>query len=195
MAQKEKEVQLFTSQSLKQLLEKKEVLQRTMRFSGEVSPESTQLILKEILEHYEANSNEYIILYISTNGGTSAQGLAFFDMIRLYSSLKLITIASGHCNSAGIPILLAARKEWRFSTRHTQFLIHPTRSTYSNIKLSSSDMDAEHENLKMYDSMYADVIKSNTLIPSGELTELIKTDHRNTVDEALRFGLISAIIE
>lgn len=195
MIQEPNSLPVLTKETMGAFLASNAILRRTLRFSGEVNPTSIQSILKEILRLYEADPHEAIVLFLTTPGGSSAQAFSFHDTIRLYRNLRLIIIASGHCNSAGITMLFAVKKEFRFSTRHTQFLFHPARNSFNNAIFTNEDHAIEAQGLAMFDRMYEDVIKNESSISQKNLKKLINNELRTSVEEMLDLELIKDIIE
>lgn len=95
---------------------------RTLLVSGEVDEKLAERVIAQtlVLNHL---SHEPIRVVITTQGGHIDSGFAIHDMLRFVES-PIITIGAGWVASIGVPILLAASRERRYSLPNTRFLLH-----------------------------------------------------------------------
>jgi ATP-dependent Clp protease protease subunit len=138
----------------------------------------------------EKLAEKAIRMLLTTPGGHVDSGFAIHDMIRFIES-PVITIGAGWVASIGVPILLAAEKDSRYSLPHTRFLLHQPSGGAGG---QASDIRiAAEEILKLR-------VRINLLIATetGQDPKKVETDSdRNywmTSDQALDYGLISRVI-
>lgn len=158
--------------------------------------------INEVIEAYNKNPEEYVTLcppfinvILSTFGGSVYDGFNMCNTLRTYSKLVPTNLyASGMCMSMGIPIMCSVPYDHRFAFRNTTFMIHQLSSVaygkFKDIKDEAAELERLHKEL-------FDIIVRNTEIPQYKLDEVYekKLDWFFTAEEALNYGLISAIVD
>jgi len=162
---------------------------RTILLAGQVDEKLAEKVISQLLI-LNGVSHAPIRMLLTTPGGHVDSGFAIHDMIRFIES-PVITIGAGWVASIGVPILLAAEKDSRYSLPHTRFLLHQPSGGAGG---QASDIRiAAEEILKLR-------VRINQLIASetGQDPKKVETDSdRNywmTSDQALDYGLISRVI-
>ena len=181
-------------EELLELLRKPEILKRTLRFGKFVNPESITDLLKELLRLYGESPDEYIILWLTTTGGSTDQGVSYYEIIRQYQP-RLITIASAGCLSAGVPMLLASEKSLRFATEQTTFLIHPTTLTFDkDDSFTESQFREKADSVAVKEQMIKNILLNETKW-SEKMIRKIKSNNLHTnVQVAQKYGLVADIL-
>jgi ATP-dependent protease ClpP protease subunit len=90
-------------------------------FTPEIETDVVDLLLTKMQE--VSNSKKIPVLMLHTNGGNTTTGFYLHDQLKLQFP-DLIIIGSGTVSSIGINIFLAAKKENRYITENTHFLMH-----------------------------------------------------------------------
>jgi len=163
---------------------------RTLMLAGEVSRESAQMIMAQLILLAEDKPEASIKLFINSPGGDVDAGFAILDMVRFIPS-PVNMICAGLAASAAVVVLLASPKERRFSLPNARFLIHQpstgVRGDVSDIQIEASEI------LKIRE-------KSNRLISdeTGQEMAKVESDTRRNywmgAKEALEYGLVGRIL-
>ncbi len=162
---------------------------RTVIISGTIDKKLAEKVNKQLLL-LAAENDDDIKVFIDSPGGDADAGYGIFDMIR-YIKPEVKTISNGLTASAGVIILLAAKKENRHSLPNSRFLIHQPSSgmmgVAADIKIHADEI------LKLKERV-------NKLI-TEETGQDIKTVERDTdrdrwlsPEAATEYGLISSVI-
>jgi ATP-dependent Clp protease protease subunit len=162
---------------------------RTILVSGQVDEKLAERTISQLLI-LNSVCHDPIRVVITSQGGHVDSGFAIHDMMRFVES-PILTIGAGWVASIGVPILLAAEKDCRYSLPNTRFLLHQPSGGAGG---QASDIRiAAEEILKLRERINAMVARE-----TGQSHERIETDSdRNfwmNADEALDYGLISKIV-
>lgn len=163
---------------------------RTLLLMGEVSRESAQLIMAQLILLAEDAPEEPIRMFINSPGGDVDAGFAMFDMVRFIPS-PVNMISAGLTASAAVVVLLASPKERRFALPNARFLIHQpatgVRGDVSDIQIEASEILKIRAN-------------SNQLIAdeTGQDVKKVESDTKRNywmgADEALTYGLVGKVL-
>jgi ATP-dependent Clp protease protease subunit len=163
---------------------------RTIVLSGQVDERLAERVISQLLILNSVN-HEPIRMVITSQGGHVDSGYAIHDMMRFIEA-PVHTIGAGWVASIGVPILLAADKDHRYSLPNTRFLLHQPHGGAGG---QATDIRiAAEEILKLRERL-------NRLIASetGQSYERVEKDSdRNfwmTANEAFDYGLVSKIIQ
>jgi len=173
--------------NLASLLEKNQLL-----LMGEVDKrmfeyvyEATQLLI--------AKGSPEIEISITSNGGSVDFGLDIYDLLRLYTGSKVITIIS-IAASMGAIIVQACNK--RKVAQHAKVLIHYV--SRRNINLSQlkdpEELGKIIKDLEGSQNRLEAILVEKTKKPVDIIQAECKKDHPMTAEEALAFGLVDEII-
>jgi len=162
---------------------------RTILLAGQVDEKLAEKVISQLLI-LNGVSHAPIRMVLTTPGGHVDSGFAIHDMMRFIES-PVITIGAGWVASIGVPILLAAEKDSRYSLPHTRFLLHQPSGGAGG---QASDIRiAAEEILKLR-------VRINQMIAreTGQDPKKVETDSdRNywmTSEQALEYGLISRVV-
>jgi ATP-dependent Clp protease, protease subunit len=140
----------------------------------------------------DSKSHEPITIYQNSPGGEVNSGFAIYDTIRFLGSTVRI-VNTGLCASIATVINVACKKENRFSTPNTRFLIHQPLIP-GQIVGQASDLEiTAREILKTRERI-------NKLLAEECKQDLAKVekdtvrDYWMTAEEAVSYGLVSKII-
>lgn len=170
-------------------LSKKLLESRTVIISGTINKKLAEKVNKQLLL-LAAENDDDIKVFIDSPGGDADAGYGIFDMIR-YIKPEVKTISNGLTASAGVIILLAAKKENRLSLPNSRFLIHQPSSGMMGVAADIKIHADEILKLKQ---------RVNKLI-AEETGQDIKTVERDTdrdrwlsPEAATEYGLISRVV-
>jgi ATP-dependent Clp protease protease subunit len=162
---------------------------RTVLVSGHVDEKLAERAISQLLILNGVN-HDPIRMVITTQGGHVDSGFAIHDMMKFIES-PVITLGAGWVASIGVPILLGAEKDSRYSLPNTRFLLHQPSGGAGG---QASDIRiAAEEILKLRERI-------NRLIAgeTGNSAEQVENDSdRNfwmNSEEALEYGLITKVV-
>ncbi len=162
---------------------------RTVLVSGQVDEKLSERAISQLLILNSVN-HDPIRMVITSQGGHVDSGFAIHDMMKFIES-PVITLGAGWVASIGVPILLGAEKDSRYSLPNTRFLLHQPSGGAGG---QASDIRiAAEEILKLRERI-------NRLIAgeTGNSVEQVENDSdRNfwmNSEEALEYGLITKIV-
>jgi len=162
---------------------------RTVLIAGQVDEKLAERAISQLLILNSINQDP-IRVVITSQGGHVDSGFAIHDMMKFIDS-PVITLGAGWVASIGVPILLGAEKDCRYSLPNTRFLLHQPSGGAGG---QASDIRiAAEEILKLRERI-------NRLIAgeTGQAVEQIENDSdRNfwmNAQGALEYGLIAKVV-
>lgn len=162
---------------------------RSVMLTGEISKESADVVIRNLLV-LDSDSSEPITLYINSPGGDVDGGFAIFDMIRYINSPVTIVVI-GLAASAAALVLLSVPAERRVGLPNSSYLIHQPMSSMKGV---AADILIHAENIERLRARLDKVIAAAT----GKDVETVKADterdHWLDAESAVEYGLISKII-
>ena len=162
---------------------------RIVFLSGEITDESANIIISELL-YLDSISHDDIYLYINSPGGSVTAGLAIYDTIN-YISSDVQTIVIGIAASMASFLLAAGAKGKRCALPNAEIMIHEvlggTEGQATVIKIQADRI------LKLRDKMNSLLAKltNKTVAKINKDTE---RDHFMSAKEALDYGIIDKIM-
>ena len=162
---------------------------RTILLAGQVDEKLAEKVMAQLLV-LNGISHDPIRLVITTPGGHVDSGYAIHDLIRFIES-PVITVGAGWVASIGVPILLAAEKNQRYSLPNTRFLLHQPSGGAGG---QAADIRIAAEEILKLRSRLNHLIAKET----GQSVEKVEQDSdRNfwmDAEQALEYGLVSRLI-
>jgi ATP-dependent Clp protease protease subunit len=166
---------------------------RTVIISGEINQRVSERVTAQLLalSATDAIGDQFINVYINSQGGHVEAGDTIHDMIRFVSS-PVRMVGTGWVASAGALIYVAVPREQRFCLPNTRFLLHQPAGGMGG---TAADIDIEaREIVKMRERLNRIFARE-----TGQSIEKIEDDtHRNfwlSAEEAKAYGLVGTIIE
>jgi ATP-dependent Clp protease protease subunit len=116
---------------------------RIIMISGEVTQESMDVAVAELLYLNSKDNTRPIFLYINSPGGSVVDGMALVSTMN-YVTAPVYTICTGMAASMGGVILSAGEKGHRYCMANSQILVHPmSGGTHGRTRDSSIEMNYE----------------------------------------------------
>lgn len=196
---------------------------RIVMLCGEVTEQSMNVAVAELLFLNNEDKEKPIFLYIQSPGGSVQDGLALIDTMKFISA-PVYTIVTGVAASMGAAILSAGEPGHRYALRSSQILVHPmSGGTQGRTRDGSIAINYEkrlenylyaeigHNCKQISDSTYNEVIKAvsemedieeypdwNISAKAKKELEAFKKsnnyDHWMFPEKALKFGIIDQIL-
>ena len=163
---------------------------RQMMIFGEIDDKLAQAMCRRLLA-LSAESDAPIHMLISSPGGHVESGDAVHDMIR-YVRAPVTVIGTGWVGSAAMHVFLAPPKERRVCLPNTRFLIHQPSGGAGG---PATDIAIQAEQIIRARERIARVISTQTGQPLEKVTRDIERDFWMSAEEAVKYGIISRVIE
>ena len=163
---------------------------RQIILTGEINKELADSIVRQLLILDSEDEKSPIYMYIDSPGGDVDAGFAIFDVIR-YVKAPVYLIGMGLIASAATLVLLAVDKDRRFGLPNSRYLIHQPlggmRGVATDIEIYAKDMEKIRAKLNK-------IISDQTGTALAQVTKDTDRDYWLDSDEAVKYGLISKIV-
>ena len=160
---------------------------RTVSLFGDITDTSSHNTLQRVGQ-LARESNEPIILVISSNGGSLQAGFALYDGLRLLAGSCLMTVCVGGASSSALLPFLAGER--RFITPYAGILVHECvkklDATFSASELSDLNRDMQTE-MQLYIRIVLE--RTEGKFSQNLLEMLMKQSFRIKAERAVTLGL------
>lgn len=164
--------------------------ERIIFIDSTINDETASLVIAEIIYLNAQSSDEKIIIYINSPGGSVTAGLAIYDCIK-NSKAIIETRGIGMCASMGAFLLASGHKGYRKAYPNCEIMIHqPLGSTDGQV----SDLEIMTKQFLYLKSRLNKILQETTSQP---LEKIQKDTDRNffmNAEEALTYHIIDEII-
>ena len=164
---------------------------RQIILTGEVNKELAESIATQLLILDSDDSKSPIYMYIDSPGGDVDAGFAIFDMIRFVQA-PVYLIGMGLIASAAALILLSVPKERRLGLPNSRYLIHQPLGQYEGV---ATDIEIFAKDMEKTRAKINKIIAEATGTSLDQVTKDTERDCWLDSDEAIKYGLISSIIQ
>lgn len=166
--------------------------ERKLFFTEEVNSESCNALIQYLLCLESEDPDAEITLYINTPGGEVVSGLAAYDTLRLLKC-PIRTVCIGTAASMGSILFLAGDK--REMLPHTKIMIHDPLIAGLSGSRKALELEKEAARLLETREVTGSIIAERSGRSIEEVYEKTKEDTFLTAQEALDFGIATAIID
>lgn len=165
---------------------------RRIFFTEEVNDEVCKQLIEQIL-YFNSRSSDEIVMYINSPGGKIDCGLPVYDAMRM-SKAPIRTVCIGVAASMGSILFLAGDK--REMLPHSRVMIHdPSFGGGSYAGKKPHEIQSEVDRLNESREKLCRIIAERTGRTLDEVYEKTKDDSWFNADEAIKFGLATAIAD
>lgn len=162
---------------------------RTILLTGGIDDKQARRVCERLLA-LSSESNDPILLVLSSPGGHVESGDMIHDMIKFVSA-PVKVLGTGWVASAGALIYSAAKKENRFSLPNTRFLLHEPRGGVggqaTDVEIQAREIIKMRKRLNM---IFADA----TGQPLEKIEKDTDRDFWMSSEEAVEYGLVGKIV-
>jgi ATP-dependent Clp protease protease subunit len=162
---------------------------RIIFLNGEVTDESANIIVAQLIYLEGKNPGKDISLYINSPGGSVSAGLAIYDTMK-YIKCDVSTICVGRAASMGAFLLAGGTKGKRFALPNSEIMIH---QPLGGAQGQASDIAIQANHIQKIKKDLNRMLSENT----GKSIEIIEkdTDRDNymSAQEAKEYGVIDDI--
>lgn len=165
---------------------------RVIFFNDIVSKKSAADLVAMLL-YYDNQSHDTIFLYINSPGGDAAGLSCIYDFMQMIKS-PIKTICLGKAYSAGAVLLAAGSKGERYAFKNAQIMVHGIQCLFPLLGEDISNSNNYYSFLKENDDKVMKIMAKHTGHPLSKIKKDCEQDLWFTADEALKYGIIDAIV-
>ena len=162
---------------------------RTVTFFGEMKPEVSEILAKQLLA-LAAVSDDPIKLYINSPGGLVSAGLAIYDTMQ-YIKPSVSTLCVGQAASMGSLLLAAGEKGKRFCLPNSRIMIHQPLGGFQG---QASDIEIHAKEILFLKGRLNEILAKH----SGQSIQTIgkDTDRDNflSAEDSVKYGLVDEVL-
>ena len=157
---------------------------------GPVTEESACLVIAQLLFLQSEDSKSDINFYINSPGGLVTAGLGIYDTMNLVKC-DISTTVFGQAASMGAFLLSAGTKGKRFALPNARIMIHQPSGGASGM---ATDMEIQLKEINRLKELLTSHMAKHTGKKLAEVMKDCERDHYMSADEALKYGLVDAIV-
>ena len=165
--------------------------ERIVFLTGEVNDEVARLICAQLLFLEAENPDKEISFYINSPGGVVTSGLAILDTMN-YIKCPVSTVCMGQACSMGSLLLTCGEKGRRFALPNARVMIHQPSGGFQG---QATDMEIHVKEILAIKKRLNQIYVEQTGKNLKEIEEAMERDNFMTAEEALKFGLIDAVVQ
>lgn len=170
------------------------LLQRKIFLYDEITTESANLILKQLIYLREEN-NDPINIYISSPGGEVNAGLMLYDQLKGMTDVTINMYCTGIAASMAAIILAGGKKGNRFILPHSKVMIHEPLIAGRGVTGSATSIQQTAESIMETKKIMSELLARDTGRSVDEIIDAISYDHYMNATEAIKFGIVDAIVQ
>lgn len=163
---------------------------RIIMLGSEVTSESAQVIIAELLYLESVDPIKDITLYINSPGGSVSDGLAIYDTMQ-YIKPDVATVCIGHAASMGAFLLAGGAKGKRYILPNAEVMIH---QPLGGMQGQASDMAIAMRHMEKIKEKLTSYLAENTKQPYDTVLQDTDRDNWMSAEEAVNYGLVDKIL-
>jgi ATP-dependent Clp protease, protease subunit len=164
---------------------------RTIIISRPVDDKLAASVIAQLRILEDDDAKKTITFIVNSPGGSADSGFAIRDYARFIKP-PVRSIVCGICASAAVMIHLAARKENRFCTPASRFLLHQpsmmARGQASDLEILSAEIDR-------IKALYNDIVAEETNRSAKQIEKDVHRDFWIPAPQAVEYGLVKAVVK
>lgn len=164
--------------------------ERIIFLDGEITDETADLVVAQMLFLEAEDSAKDINLYINSPGGSVTAGLAIYDTMQ-YISCNVSTICIGQAASMAALILAGGEKGKRFILPSARVMIH---QPWGGVEGQTSDIAIHTKEILRLKKLSIDFLAKDTGKNCEEIAKDIERDFFMTADYAVQYGIADKIL-
>jgi ATP-dependent Clp protease protease subunit len=164
--------------------------ERIVFLTGEVNDAVSSLICAQLLFLEAENPDKEISFYINSPGGVVTSGLAILDTMN-YIKCPVSTVCMGQACSMGSLLLTCGEKGRRFALPNARVMIHQPSGGFQG---QATDMEIHVKEILAIKKRLNQIYVEQTGKSLKEIETAMERDNFMTAEEAVKFGLIDAVV-
>jgi ATP-dependent Clp protease protease subunit len=165
--------------------------ERIIFLGQEVTADSANLIVAQMLFLEAEDPEKDIYLYINSPGGSVTAGLGIFDTMN-HIRPQVCTICVGLAASMGAFLLAAGEKGKRMSLPNSRIMIH---QPLGGAQGQATDIEIQAKEILYLKQRLNEALAANTGQPLEKIAEDTERDFFMSPHDAMEYGLIDQVIE
>lgn len=161
---------------------------RTISLTGEIN-EDIATLMNSSLRCLARESDEDIIIYIQSPGGSVSAGFSIYDTVKALKC-DVITVASGMAASTGAFLLAAGSKGKRWCQPNAEVLIHQPLGGTSG---QATDIRIHAEHILNIRTKLNRILAECTGQSIDKIASDTERDNIMSAEEALKYGLVDRV--
>ena len=163
---------------------------RIIMLSGEVTDESANLIVAQLLFLESEDPDKDIFLYINSPGGSVTAGMAIYDTMN-YIKADVSTICVGMAASMGAFLLSSGAKGKRYALPNAEVMIHQPLGGFQG---QATDIGIHANRMLKIKERLNKILSENTNQPLEKLSADVERDYFLDGEEAVEYGIVDKVI-
>ena len=163
---------------------------RIVLLGGEVTDESANLIVAQLLFLQSQDAKKTINMYINSPGGSVTAGLAIYDTMQ-FISCPVATYCIGQAASMGAVLLTAGAKGKRFALPNARIMIH---QPWGGAEGKASDIEITAKEILRLKERLNHVLADHSGKSYEDVVRDTDRDYFMSAEEAAAYGLIDRVV-
>ena len=163
---------------------------RIIMLSGEVTDESANLIVAQLLFLESEDPDKDIFLYINSPGGSVTAGMAIYDTMN-YIKADVSTICVGMAASMGAFLLSSGAKGKRYALPNAEVMSHQPLGGFQG---QATDIGIHANRMLKIKERLNKILSENTNQPLEKLSADVERDYFLDGEEAVEYGIVDKVI-
>lgn len=164
--------------------------ERIIMLSGEITDETAQLVVAQLLFLDSEDPDKDISIYINSPGGSVTAGMAIYDTMELINA-DVSTICVGMAASMGAFLLSCGAKGKRYALPHSEIMIH---QPLGGFKGQATDIEIHANWMLKIKKILNETLSKNTGKPYETICADTERDNFMSAAEAKEYGLVDAVL-
>ena len=164
---------------------------RIVLLGGEVTDESANLIVAQLLFLQSQDAKKPINMYVNSPGGSVTAGLAIYDTMQ-FISCPVATYCIGQAASMGAMLLTAGAKGKRYSLPNARIMIH---QPWGGAEGKASDIEITAREILRLKARLNEILATHSGRTVDEVARDTDRDHFMSAAEAVEWGLVDKVVE
>ena len=164
--------------------------ERINMLSGELTDETAQLVVAQLLFLDSEDPDKDISIYINSPGGSVTAGMAIYDTMELINA-DVSTICVGMAASMGAFLLSCGAKGKRYALPHSEIMIH---QPLGGFKGQATDIEIHANWMLKIKKILNETLSKNTGKPYDVIVNDTERDNFMSAEEAKEYGLVDAVL-
>lgn len=163
---------------------------RIIFLSGEVTDESANSIVAQLIFLEAKDATKDISLYINSPGGSVTAGMAIYDTMQ-FLKCDVVTYCVGMAASMGTVLLAGGTKGKRYALPNSSVMIHQPSGGAGG---QASDISIAAKEILRWRETLNRVLAKHTGKSVEQIAKDSDRDHYMTAQEALEYGIVDKVI-
>ena len=163
---------------------------RIVLLGGEVTDESANLIVAQLLFLQSQDAKKTINMYINSPGGSVTAGLAIYDTMQ-FISCPVATYCIGQAASMGAVLLTAGAKGKRFALPNARIMIH---QPWGGAEGKASDIEITAKEILRLKERLNHILSDHSGKSYEDVVRDTDRDYFMSAEEAATYGLIDRVV-